>query len=421
MLWKQKLLKGTKNYTPEEQILREKIIKIIKDILERYGFNPIETPILQPYSLLSSKYGGGEEILKECYKLKDRGNRKLGLRYELTITLAQYLNENPSIKLPFKRYEIGKIFRDGPIKKTRAREFTQIDFDIIGAKSELAELEILSIFEMVFKKLNLDVKIQLNNRKILLGLLEYAGVKKGQNSIILTIDKLEKIGEEGVKKELIEKDLKREQIEKIFNVLEIKGNNEKILSELKEILKTKNGREGIEELEKILELSKNYNLKNIILVTTLARGLSYYTGPIFEVFSQEKTSSSLAAGGRYDKLFSKFVGKDLPSVGGSFGLDAISSILKTEKKSKVYIYLIPVGISEDKFLPIVKKLREKYNTDFDLLGRGISKNLEFADKNNIPYCIIIGKQEIKSNKVKLKNMKTGEEKILGLEEIFELI
>ncbi|MCD6274886.1 MAG: histidine--tRNA ligase [Candidatus Aenigmarchaeota archaeon] len=414
-------LKGTKNYTPEEQILREKIIKIIKDILERYGFNPIETPILQPYSLLSSKYGGGEEILKECYKLKDRGNRKLGLRYELTITLAQYLNENPSIKLPFKRYEIGKIFRDGPIKKTRAREFTQIDFDIIGAKSELAELEILSIFEMVFKKLNLDVKIQLNNRKILLGLLEYAGVKKGQNSIILTIDKLEKIGEEGVKKELIEKDLKREQIEKIFNVLEIKGNNEKILSELKEILKTKNGREGIEELEKILELSKNYNLKNIILVTTLARGLSYYTGPIFEVFSQEKTSSSLAAGGRYDKLFSKFVGKDLPSVGGSFGLDAISSILKTEKKSKVYIYLIPVGISEDKFLPIVKKLREKYNTDFDLLGRGISKNLEFADKNNIPYCIIIGKQEIKSNKVKLKNMKTGEEKILGLEEIFELI
>jgi len=414
-------LKGTKNYTPEEQILREKIIKIIKEVLERYGFNPIETPILQPYSLLSSKYGGGEEILKECYKLEDRGNRKLGLRYELTITLARYLNENPNIKLPFKRYEIGKIFRDGPVKKAREREFTQIDFDIIGAKSELAELEILSIFEMVFRKLNLNVKIQLNNRKILLGLLEYAGVKKGQNSIILTIDKLEKIGEEGVKKELIEKGLKREQIEKIFNVLEIKGSNEKILSELKEILKTKDGREGIEELEKILELSKNYNLKNIVLVTSLARGLSYYTGPIFEVFSPEKTNSSLAAGGRYDKLFSKFIGKDLPSVGGSFGLDAISSILKTEKKSKVYIYLIPIGISEDKFLPVVKKLREKFNTDFDLLGRGISKNLEFADKNNIPYCIILGKQEIKSNKVKLKNMKTGEEKILDLEEIFELI
>jgi len=414
-------LKGTKNYTPEEQILREKIIKIIKEVLERYGFNPIETPILQPYSLLSSKYGGGEEILKECYKLEDRGNRKLGLRYELTITLARYLNENPNIKLPFKRYEIGKIFRDGPVKKTREREFTQIDFDIIGAKSELAELEILSIFEMVFRKLNLNVKIQLNNRKILLGLLEYAGVKKGQNSIILTIDKLEKIGEERVKKELIEKGLKREQIEKIFNVLEIKGSNEKILSELKEILKTKDGREGIEELEKILELSKNYNLKNIVLVTSLARGLSYYTGPIFEVFSPEKTNSSLAAGGRYDKLFSKFIGKDLPSVGGSFGLDAISSILKTEKKSKVYVYLIPIGISEDKFLPVVKKLREKFNTDFDLLGRGISKNLEFADKNNIPYCIILGKQEIKSNKVKLKNMKTGEEKILDLEEIFELI
>ncbi len=415
-------LKGTKNYSPEEQILREKIIDIIKETLEKYGFNPTETSILQPYSLLSSKYGGGEEILKECYRLKDQGNRELGLRYEMTITIPQLLSSNQNFKLPLKIYQIGKVFRDGPIKKSRAREFTQLDFDIIGAKSGLSELEILAISEEVFKKLNIDIEIQLNNRKILFGLLEYAGIKRGQDSVILTIDKGDKVGKECVEKELVEKGLKKEQIDKIFEILEINGKNEEILKKLKEKLNTTTGREGIEELEKILEFSRNYNLKNVILVPTLARGLNYYTGTIYEIFSKnQKVNSSLVAGGRYDELLSKFIGRDLPSVGGSFGIDAISSILKKEKKSKVQVYLIPVGIPEEKFLPIVKKLRENLRVDFDLSGRGISKNLEFADKNKIPYCVIIGEKELKSNKLKLKNMDTREEKVLGLEEVIRLI
>ena len=144
------MLRGVKNYSPEEQIQREKIVSIIRSVLKKYGFNPTETPILNQYSLLSSKYGGGDEILNECYRLKDRGDRDLGLRYELTITLPQFLNENPDIKIPFKRYEIGKVFRDGPIKKGRIREFTQIDFDIVGVKNQLGEAEILSVFNEVF-------------------------------------------------------------------------------------------------------------------------------------------------------------------------------------------------------------------------------------------------------------------------------
>lgn len=414
-------LKGTKNYSTREQILREDIIKIIKETLEKYGFNPIETPILQPYSLLSSKYGGGEEILKECYKLKDQGKRNLGLRYELTITLAGFLKENQNLKIPFKRYEIGKVFRDGPIKQSRVREFTQIDFDIAGVKSELAELEILSIFEEVFRKLNFDIEIQLNNRKILIGMLEYAGIENNQNSVILSIDKLEKIGKEGVEKELIEKGIGNEQIEKIFEVLEIKGNNEEILFKLRELLKTENGKEGVKELGKLFELIEIYNLEKVVLVPSLARGLNYYTGTIYEVFSKEKTNSSLGAGGRFDELLSKLVGRDLPSVGGSFGLDAISSIMESSRKSCVQVYLIPVGIPNEKFLPVVKKLREKLNVDFDLAGRGISKNLEFANANNIPFCAILGEQELKEGKIKLKNMDTREEKVLSIDKIVKIV
>jgi histidyl-tRNA synthetase len=414
------ILKGTKSYNTEEQILREEIIKIIKNVLEKYGFNPIETPTLYPFKLLSSKYAGGEEILEECYRLKDRGNRDLGLRYELTITLVPFLLENPNIKLPFKRYEVGKIFRDGPIKKARLREFTQFDFDIIGCKPPVSDVEILAILEEVFEKINIKIKILLNNRKVLIGILEYANITKNQNSIILTIDKLEKIGKEGVKKELKNKGLNDEQIKKIFEVIEIKGKNEQILSKLKNLLTKKVGKESVNELRELLKLSKIYGLKNIVLSPSLARGLNYYTGTIYEVFS-DKINSSLAAGGRYDNLFKNFLKRDLPVVGCSFGVDAIVSILKPEKKSRVKVYLIPVGIPEEKFLPILKELRKELNTDFDLTCRGISKNLEFANRNKIPFCMIVGEDELKQNKVRLKDMNTREEKILGLEEAIKEI
>ncbi len=417
-------LKGTENYNVKEQILRNKITYTIKTTLEKYGFNPIETPILQTYSLLSSKYCGGEEILNECYKLKDRGNRNIGLRYELTITLAQFISENKDIKIPFKKYEIGKIFRDGPVKKSRYREFTQIDFDIIGAKSGLPEIEILSIYEQVFKKLNININIRLNNRKILFDILEYAGIPNNlntQNSIILTIDKLEKIGATKVKKELLKKGLNDKQIQLIFDVIEIKGNNEEILTKFSEILKTKNAEKNIEELYRILDIGKSYNLKSLVLSPSLARGLNYYTGTIYEVFQKSGTNSSLAAGGRYDEMLSKFFGRDLPCVGGSFGLDSISCILKPDKLSNVQIYLIPIKISEHKFLPILIELRKNFNVDFDLSNRGIKKNLEFADKKNIPFCIIVGQNELNSGKLNLKNMVTRQEKKLSLKEIIELI
>ncbi|RLI99187.1 MAG: hypothetical protein DRP06_04030, partial [Candidatus Aenigmatarchaeota archaeon] len=260
-----------------------------------------------------------------------------------------------------------------------------------------------------------------NNRKILIGLLEYAGIENNQNSVILSIDKLEKIKKEGVGKELTEKGLKEEQIKKLFEILEIKGTNEEILSKLGELLTTETGKEGVKELGKLFELIEVYNLEKVVLVPSLARGLNYYTGTIYEVFSKEKTNSSLGAGGRFDELLSKSLRRDLPSVGGSFGLDAISSVIESDKKSNVQIYLIPVGIPDEKFLPVVKKLREKLNVDFDLSGRGISKNLDFANANNISFCAILGEQELKEGKVKLKNMNTREEKVLSVGEVVKII
>ncbi len=415
-------LKGTKYYSTKEQILKEKILETIKEVLQKYGFNPIETPVLQLYKLLASKYICGEEILDECYRLKDRGKRDLGLRYELTVTLAPFLSENQNLKLPFKKYEIGKIFRDGPLKKSRLREFTQADFDVIGAESKLADLEILAIYEEVFKKLGLDTEIFINNRKILVGMLEYAGIKKNQNSVILTIDKLEKISEKGIKKELKEKGLKEEQIKKLFQILNIKGKNKEILENLKNKLETKNGKEGLEEMEELLGLIENYKLKTVKISPSLARGLNYYTGTIYEVFSKKKeTTSSLGAGGRYDNLFKNLLDRELPSVGGSFGVDAIVSIMKPKKKSNVQIYLISVGLKEKDYLPVLKELRKELNVDFNLMGKGVSKNLEFANKNQIPFCIIIGGDEIKDKKVKLKNMNRKEEKLMTLKEAVKVI
>lgn len=420
-----KTLKGVKNFGPEEQILREDTISQVKKTLETYGFSPIETPILQSYSLLSSKYGGGEEILKECYKLKDQGNRKLGLRYELTITLAEFILENSNLKIPFKRYEIGKVFRDGPVKKSRAREFTQVDFDIVGTSSELAELEVMAIYNEVFKNLNLDVEIQINSRKILIGILEYASIQNKvsvQNSVILTLDKLDKIGETGVREELSGKGLKKSQIDKIFEVMGLKGTNKELLSKLSKFLTSETSKEGLSELEKLFSLLEIYKIDNVVFLPSLARGLNYYTGITYEVFlKNRKTNSSLAAGGRYDNLISKIASRELPSIGGSFGVDAISSVLEPQRLSRVQLYLIPIGLTEKEFLPLIRKLREKLNVDFDLSGRGISKSLDYANKNKIPFCAILGKKELGEGKIKLKNMASGEEFNLKPEEIFDKI
>src|SRR3990167_6624489 len=189
------LPKGTRDFSPEEKILRDKIVDTLKEVFELYGFAPLDTPILEKFDVLASKYAGGAEILKETFKLKDQGGRDLGLRYDLTVPLARYIGMNPNIKMPFKRYQIGEVFRDGPVASARYRQFLQCDVDVIGSSSMATDAEIVSLVYMVFCKLNLEVAVKINNRKLLNDILDYCGVEKDkQESIILSIDKLEKFG-----------------------------------------------------------------------------------------------------------------------------------------------------------------------------------------------------------------------------------
>lgn len=420
-------LKGTKDLNPEEKILRQEIVEKIKKIFEKYGYSPIETPILRILDTLTAKYAGGEEILKEIYKLKDQGERKLGLRFDLTVPLALFIAANPNTKMPFKRYEIGKVFRDGPIKLGRLREFWQCDVDIIGTKNMLSEAEILNLTADIFNELDINIVIKINNRKLLNGIMNFAGIEKNKEDAILSIDKLEKFGKEEVKKELEEKGFSEEKIEKLFEILDIKEKNEEILKILSKEIIDDEGKEGIIEIKELLDYLKILKV-NVEFDISLARGLAYYTGTIFEIFSREtEIKSSLAGGGRYDNMIGKFLetNKEYPAVGIAFGLEPITEIMKNKnkiiKKSVTQAYVIPIKTTKES-LEIVQELRKKgIKTEIDIMEKGISRNLDYVNSLKIPFAIFTGKEELSKGKVKLKNMETGEEELLELDEAVKKI
>ena len=413
-------VKGTRDFLPEEKIMRQKIVDILKGVFETFGFSPLETPSLEKWEILSRKYAGGEEILKETYRLKDQGGRELGLRYDLTVPLCRIISLNPDLAKPFKRYQIGKVWRDGPIKMGRYREFWQCDVDTVGSDSMIADAEFLKIINIVSQKLGFKAEIKINNRKILNGVLDYFEIEKEKrDSVILSLDKLEKIGESGVREELIEKGIEKEKITSILNLLKASGTNDEIIKRLKKI---KEAEEGVKEIESVLRYSKYLGVKEISIVPSLARGLVYYTGTIFEAyFKDSKITSSFAAGGRYDDLIGKFTGLEkIPAVGISFGLDVLSDALKEKMESEktvVKVFVIPIK-TEKESIEITTKLRESgIKTNIDMMDRGISKNLNYANSQGIPYCLIIGKKELDENSVKLRDMETGEEKLIKIKNI----
>ena len=395
--------KGTKDINPGDKLVMDEIVDTIKNVFELYGYNPLDTPILERFEVLSSKYAGGAEILKETFKLKDQGDRDLGLRYDLTVPLSRFIAMNPNLKLPFKRYQIGKVFRDGPVSSNRIREFTQCDVDVVGSKSLAYDAEILAITNDIFKNMKFKFKIKINNRKILDALLDEYNLEN-KEAVILALDKLEKVGEKQV-------------IEEITNIIKNRNDSNDIIKRLKsKNLKLKNPK-GIDELNEVLKYAKMFNVKNIEVDYSLARGLSYYTGTVFEVFTDSK--EAIAAGGRYDEMISKFCNREMPAVGISFGLDRIFNLYKKKTKSLLQVYVIPINTLKQS-LKIVNELRKNnIKVDIDLNERSITKNLDYANKLNIPYVIFVGKQELKSKKVKLRDMKTGKERLLSLDKIIK--
>ncbi|MFX0210443.1 MAG: histidine--tRNA ligase [Candidatus Hodarchaeota archaeon] len=422
------LLKGTNDHLPEEQVLREKILDIIKEVFQLYGFRPLTTPILEKWEILSSKYAGGAEILKETYRLTDQGNRELGLRYDLSVPLSRLVGMNPRLKKPFKRYEIGPCFRDGPIKKGRYRVFIQCDADIIGVASTLADAECLALAHHLFTRLGLEVYLEVNNRKLLTGILIGAGVPEPLlNTAILSVDKLKKIDIDGVHEELKSKNVPSDAIDKIYTYFDYKGSYLEILDQLESRITNEIGKEGIAELRELYHYLELFNIADEVkLVYSLARGLEIYTGTVFEAFLKEPgiIDSSLCGGGRYDKIIGKFLESEdqYPATGISFGLDIIYDAVAARwpsKSSVTDVYLVPVG--NQTFDPVVKltsQLRQNnIRAEFDLLNRNLSKNLDYVNRLQIPFVIILGERDLKEKCVTLRVMEDGTEQKVDLDEI----
>lgn len=408
-----KNVRGTQDYLPEQECIRRNIRRTLEDTFIAYGCKPLETPILNYTSLMASKYAGGAEILQEMYLLSDRGERDLSLRYDLTIPFAKVIAMNPTLPMPFKRYEIGKVFRDGPIKAGRFREFTQCDVDIVGVDSQAAEAELMMIAIDAFEKLEQDIVIQYNNRKLLVGLLGIFEVDANfQSQVILILDKIEKVGNAAVLAELKELGLEESAIKSIEHFLQ--DNRKNTLAyfvQYEEPLI----QEGLAE---VLELERYLNMLGItescLFNPLLARGLEIYTGTIYEIFVRDgRIKSSIGSGGRYDNAIGGLLGgtEKFATVGISFGLDVIFTAMMLGKQKNqqapIDIYIIPINTIAES-LVLAKVLRKEHRVEVELSGKKIRKAMDKANRENIPFVIVLGEEEVTQGQYILKNMHTGD-------------
>ncbi len=414
-------LKGVNDYLGTEQRIRNKITSILKETFEQYGYEPLDSSILYNYDVLAYKYGEDAEILKEIYTLRDQGDRKLALRYDLTIPFCKVIANKKDLRLPLRRYEIGKVFRNGPVKLGRCREFYQCDIDVVGIDGTMIEVEQMLLVLNVFSKLGIDITIKWNNRKLMSGLIKYVGISDNKlEQVISVIDKLEKMSREELIKEFANYDISRELVEKLldifakdlefYNSLEV--NNELYIEGLREVNEIN---------DKLIKLGIKDKTK---LTSSLARGLSIYTGTVFEFFDNEqRLTCSLGGGGRYNKIITEFIndGEVYPAVGLSFGLEPIYTIIKDkyENNNLIDIYLIPMD-QEIKTLELAEELRKmNKRVMIEFNKRKIKRCFEYADKEKIKYVIVIGENEVNSGMYPVKNMYTGEQVNLTKEELIE--
>lgn len=402
-------VKGFQDFLPPESIKRSSIKKIIEKWFKLYGFLPIETPVIEFDELMRPNTLPAEEqdeAVSDRFRLQDRGKRNLGLRYEFTFQLSRILKQNPNLKLPFRRYQIGEVFRDEPISAKRFRQFTQCDVDIIGDSSTSADAECLALFSDILKELKIQFEIQVNSRKLLIAIIESVEIKPIKN-IMKELDKLGKIGEDEVKSNL-KKYTSANQIITLFKLLE------KPLRFFKE-----NAFQGVEELEELIRISKYYGIE-LKFNPFLMRGLDYYTGNIFEITTKtENNKLIIAGGGRYDKSVGKFLNKEIPAVGISFGLERLTEIAQVEIQEIPKTLLI--SISQDKETIKLAKTLRKQEISCSISFEKVGKVLEYANSYSIPFVIFVGEDEIKMKKYKIKDMQSGEEKLLSEKQLINVL
>lgn len=428
-------LSGFMELLPEEQILFEQMKQTIENTYQKFGFLPLDTPIIELSQVLLAKAGGETE--KQIYRF-EKGDTDLSLRFDLTVPLAKYVAKNyGNLSFPFRRYQIGKVYRGERTQKGRFREFYQCDIDIIGDENLgiINDAELPSVIYNVFKNLGFDdFTICINNRKLLNGLFEAIDEKEKSVDILRIIDKIEKIGKEAVIEELEKLNVKNTSIEKIINFIEIDGNSDEKINKLKELsIKNETFELGLQELQEVVKYIRAFGIpeENFRVDLTIARGLDYYTGTVYETFlNKYRELGSICSGGRYENLAEYYTDKKLPGVGISIGLTRLFyklnelNLIKVNQKSISKILVIPMTEDMEFSIKIANKLRKKgINTEIYLNNKKLKAKMKYADKLKIPYVIVIGQDEIDSGIIKIKNMETGEEKEINtnIDEEFDKI
>jgi len=409
-------LKGITDFDPAVMTLRNRITDILRRNFELYGYQPLDTAMLNYRDLLTYKYGEQAEIVKEIYSLSDQGARELGLRFDLTVPFCKYIALNRSLKLPFKRYEIGKVFRNGPVKAGRLREFIQCDVDVVGDSSRGIEIELLELAITCYRQLGINPQIQIGHRQILIGLLQYLGVTENHDTIIGILDKIKKITRAETLTEL-NKYLPAEQAIKLLDAVNLD------LSALEQLLPDNT---GIAEIKALWTQLTALNLAQYCLFTpSLARGLNVYTGVVWEVFDASGNyTSSLGGGGRYDQIITNFVGSGIayPAVGMSFGLEPITAVLTAPNMTNpIKLLIVPMNTTTECH-HIANQLRQAgIPTMLWTAKPKVGKALEYASATQIKFATVIGSDEISQNSLRIKNLQTGEQVDFALNHIPALV
>ena len=425
-------LPGFMELKPNEQILFNQIKEKIEESYKKFGFLPLDTPILELSEVLLAKAGGETE--KQIYRFT-RGD-DLAMRFDLTVPLAKYVSKNyGELQFPFRRYQIGKVYRGERPQKGRFREFYQADIDIIGdgELSIMNDAEIPSIIYTTFKSLGFDdFTIRINNRKILNGLFEYLNIVELSTEIMRIIDKLEKIGKENVKLELLKLNIEEEIVDKILEFISISGDNEEKIEALEKLnIKNEVFEKGLFELKEVVKYIRLFGVPegNFSIDLTIARGLDYYTGTVYETFLDNyREIGSVCSGGRYDNLAENYTDKSLPGVGIAIGVTRLFDqlndlkLIKTEKESISDVLVISTSDDVSECLPIANTFRkEGINTEVYMNDKKMKAKFKYADKLKIPYVAIIGEDEVKENKVSLKNLVTGKQDTINIEEAVKIL
>ena len=444
--------KGTRDYSPDIMVKRNYIFDTIKSVFKLYGYQPLETPAMENLSTLMGKYGEeGDKLLFKILnsgdflaqvpenELLERNSIRLtnkisekGLRYDLTVPFARFVVQHQSeLTFPFKRYQIQPVWRADRPQKGRYREFYQCDVDVVGSDSLLHEVELIQMVDEVYRRLHINVRLLINNRKILAGIAETIGHPDKLTDITVAIDKMDKIGGDAVNAELREKGIDETAIEKLQPILNLQGSNNEKLERLQGILQNSpTGLKGIEELTTVFNYLEGLSIgTEVILDLTLARGLSYYTGAIFEVKALDVQIGSITGGGRYDDLTGIFGLKNMSGVGISFGADRIFDVMQQlnlfpeDNKATTQILFVNFGAKEERYcLPLMQQLRAAgINTEIYPEPAKMKKQMGYADKKGIPFVALVGETEMQENKIALKNMATGEQQNITLAQAVEIL